>query len=342
MSKRSIVIGAVVFLWVIAASTAPALAAFEAAETKENSVKFENKETAAVLQLVEKESVVLEVKCGVAKGEGEVVETRGFTGIETKEDTSSTVPTNLATQVTLKTKLEKCQSTIGEEKGEATVNTEKCLLEIYQEETREVADVSLRAAKAGTQCKTTIEQPKSKCKVEFNAAVPEENEELASLKLKGLTHEVEIEAKSEVKGITVSTTECAGLYAKAEGRFVVAKPIVLKGVVQRGGFVGRSARRLLFKETKVGEAEIKSVKFIANVNVTFTNDAYINLGEGAFNFEFNSCDEATLTPGQECEIMVRFAPGAARRYEGTLVVRYTEGGNPLIRAVTVDLDGTGA
>jgi hypothetical protein len=324
MSKLGIAVGLLAIMWGMVVAATPALAAFEAKEAKENSVKIETSESPVSFK-----AETFEVTCERVKGEGTVVEDGGETGIEAKEDTSPTVSTGFAPQVSLSVGFEKCKDTAGEEKGsEVIVSDEKCRFEVYQAEETEQGLLSLRAAKEGTQCKMTLEAPK-KCKMELDAESVEENEDLTGFKLKNKNEKefaVEVEAKSEINEMQASAKECKGLGAKPSARLIVNKPIVIKNIKLLKPLFTVSTLQLNFANTMhAGGSETKTVKYKSDVNGLMFGAAGI-MTEGS-NFErvTDTCSEATLNNTIECEIKVRFKPANAVLYTGVLLLGGVQG-----------------
>ncbi|HWX44034.1 MAG TPA: hypothetical protein VNY52_01790 [Solirubrobacteraceae bacterium] len=339
MSKLGVAVGLLASVWVMTVAATPALAAFEAKETKENSARIETGESPVSFKVE-----ALEVTCERVSGEGTVLEERGQTGIEAKEDEPPKTSIGFAPQVSFKMKFEKCKDTAGEEKGnEVIISDEKCRVEVYQAEETEQGLLSLRAAEKGTQCKMTLEVPK-KCKIELDAESVEENENLTGLKLKNKNEkefEVEVESKSEVKAIQASTKECKGVGAKPEAQLIVNKPIVIKNIKLLKPLFTVSTTELNFNNTMHGGgSETKVVKYKSDNNGLMMGNAAI-MTEGS-NFErvTDNCSGATLNNAVECEIKVRFKPANAVLYTGVLLLGGVLGADVTLSDVRLRGKGT--
>lgn len=200
-------------------------------------------------------------------------------------------------------------------KSEATVNAEKCRLEIFnQDEEKGKGEglVSLPTAANETLCSLTIEQPKTKCKVTISDQSEQElgNEQLSALKIKNGKEktESEIESGSEIKGVQTATSGCTGIAATTEGIFHIKKGIIVKGASLtkaaleispsghnfKGIPVGTSSGEAVFNVTANAEVELKPPFFLLNTQ--------------GYSIPSNTCTKGILKPTEKCHINVILTP----------------------------------
>jgi hypothetical protein len=337
MSKLRIAIGVGALLCAILAITAPALAAFEAKEAKAKSVTLENKESAIAFRLEEKSETKAEVVCEVIKGEGAVMETSGLnSSVEERDEPASTV--NLvADQVGSTVKFEKCSGKVLGVKTTASVNAEKCQMELYDQSEstgKAEATLSLHGIEKGKACSMTVEVA-GVCKLELKGAVEGENEALEALKLhNGTEFETEIEAGSTVKHLKTSTGKCE-FAEKAEATLNVTKAIKIKGtklappqIIVEGS--ENKGDIYYFPDTAFGLSSTKTFMWRTGQNNTKIDEIKVENIQGGESFKkgVDGCSGMTYATPTSCSVEYIFAPAGTSLYAAVDTFVFTIGSDP--------------
>jgi hypothetical protein len=336
MSKLRIAIGVGALLCAILAITAPALAAFEAKEAKAKSVTLENKESAVAFKLEEKSETKAEVVCEVIKGEGAVMETSGLnSSVEEKDEPASTV--NLvADQVGSAVKFEKCSGKVLGVKTTASVNAEKCQVELYDQNEsagKAEATLSFHGIEKGKACSMTVEVA-GVCKLELKGAVEGENEALEALKLhNGTGFETEIEAGSTVKHLKTSG-KCE-FAEKGEATLNVTKAIKIKGaklappqIIVEGS--ENKGDIYYFPDTAFGLSSTKTYMWHTGQNNTKIDEIKVeNIQSGeSFKKGVDGCSGNTYATPTSCSVEYIFTPAGTSLYAAVDTTVFTIGSNP--------------
>ncbi len=321
---HKLLIGLMVLLGVVAATTGSAFAAFEARETKESSVKLESKESGITFKFAEKEKKA-EVTCEVSKAEGAVMGRNGANGGSESLDEAASEPGGISDQMALtKIKLESCKGNIGGVES-STINTETCQLELWDEsetEGKAEATFSLHAVKNEKPC--TLKTVASKCTVEFRTTEEGENEELKGVKLRNkAVFETEIESGSEVKGIKAKASSECKIGESPEATLVFKKALTLKGVqlvsptvtVSVEGGTKADGKTFDFPNTEVGKTARMIVTWTAKANNTkFSTITLTNTVAGIFSKGIDNCSGNTFNNAGSCTVEYKFAPAATINY----------------------------
>ncbi len=338
MRRLLVVIGLFTLLLLALLPATSAFAEFTAKEAKEGSVTLEAKESFSFTI-----GTKYELKCGTVKGEGAAMNHPGITLNEAKEDEAPSTPSTRATQIDLKTSFEKCTAKVGEKSLEASVNSEKCRLEIYSDKISESKGeglVSLPTAKNETACTLTIKAGECTVEIGSKAEREQENVMLGVLKLKSLKEfEGEIEGGSEVKGVGAKVGKCEGTAEKSEGAFHFSKGVAIKGASLVIADLDLEPNSHDFKTQK--ELTL-SGEFVIN----FTANKLLLLEEVKiagpdFKLPKNGCGvNKVMKETDKCQIGTDFHPLSAGYKLGFVLVKYETGGFKTVTLASLNGQGT--
>jgi hypothetical protein len=338
MRRLLVVIGLFTLLLAALTPATSAFGEFIAKEAKEGSVTLEAKESFSFTI-----GTKYELKCGTVKGEGAPMDKPGITLNEAKEDEAPATPSARATQIDLKISFEKCTAKVGEKSLEASVNSEKCRLEIFSDtisESKGQGLVSLPTAKNETACTLTIKAGECSVEIGNKAEREQENVMLSALKLKSVKEfEGEIESGSEVKGVGAKVVNCEGTAEKSEGAFHFSKGVTIKGASLVNADLDLEPNSHDFKTQKklTGSGEFV-INFTANKLLLLEETKVFGVD---FGFPKNGCGvNKVMKVADKCQIGTNFFPVTAGFKLGFVLVKYETGGFKTVTLASLNGQGT--